>query len=93
MTLNLQAVLATAQGASDMETPVVDRDVVDAAIHLAQRASEDGELNAEADPIGVALLVISALQGLRVLIAMFGNDIDTDAAMDTLLSTLDRLKT
>ena len=65
MTLNLQAVLATAQGASDMETPVVDRDVVDAAIRLAQRTSEDGELNAEADPIGVALLVISALQGLR----------------------------
>jgi AcrR family transcriptional regulator len=88
MILNLQAALATATGASDAATPVIDRDVVEAAIRLAKKAKTDQELSPEADPVGVALLVLSTLQGLQMLIAMFGADIDSDAATDTLLAAL-----
>ena len=88
MILNLQAALATAMGATATETPVIDRGVVDEAIRLAQRASENHELRSDVDPAGVALLVLSALQGLQLLIVMFGDDIDSDAATDALLAAL-----
>ncbi len=89
MILNLQAVLATAMGNAETETPVIDRGVVDAAIRLAERAKDSGELRKEVEPVGFALLVLSALQGLQLLIAMFGDDIDSDAATDALLSALE----
>ena len=88
MILNLQAVLATAMGNAETE-PVIDRGVVDAAIRLAERAKESGELREDVDPLGFALLVLSALQGLQLLIAMFGDDIDSDAATEALLSALE----
>ena len=86
MILNLQAALATATGAT--ATPVIDRAVVDEAIGLADRAREASELRADVEPVGVALLVLSTLQGLQMLIAMFGDDIDSDAATDALLAAL-----
>ena len=89
MILNLQAALATATGASDGETPVIDRDLVQAAVRLAEQARTDQELGPEANPVGVALLVLSALQGLQMLIAMFGDQIDSDAATGALLAALD----
>lgn len=92
MVLNLQAILAAAQGATETEAPVIDREVVDAAIRLARQASADGEFREDVDPVGVALLVLSALQGLQLLIAMFGDDIDSDAATDALLSALESFK-
>ncbi len=51
-------------------------------------ASENHELRSDVDPAGVALLVLSALQGLQLLIVMFGDDIDSDAATDALLAAL-----
>ena len=88
MILNLQAALATAMGGTETETPVINRDVIDSAIALMLRASDEDELRSDVDPAGVALLVLSTLQGLQLLIAMFGDDIDSDAATDTLLAAL-----
>jgi len=88
MILNLQAALATAMGGSETETPVINRDVIDSAIALMLRASEEDELRSDVDPAGVALLVLSTLQGLQLLIAMFGDDIDSDAATEALLAAL-----
>jgi AcrR family transcriptional regulator len=90
--LNLQAVLANALRAEDLETPVIDRGVVDTAISLACQASEAGEIRSDIDPVGAALLVLSTLQGLQLFIAMFGDDVDSDAATDTLLSVLASLE-
>ncbi len=87
--LNLQAVLAVAHGETDTELPVIDRDVVESAIGLARDARERGELREDVDPTGLALLVLSALQGLQVLIAMFGDEIDSDAATRELLAVFD----
>ena len=89
MVLNLQAVLAMAQDETDTESPVIDRDVVESAIRLARDAKQRGELRADVDPAGLALLVLSALQGLQVLIAMFGDEIDSDAATKELLAAVD----
>ncbi len=90
MILNLQAVLATATGPSAGEEPptVIDRSVVDAAVRLARQARDAGEVDQPVDPVGLALLVLSALQGLQLLIAMFGDEIDSDAATQTLLAAL-----
>lgn len=88
--LNLQAVLAAAQGETDTESPVIDRAVVESATGLAREARERGELREDVDPTGLALLVLSALQGLQVLIAMFGDEIDSDAAARELLAVVDR---
>jgi hypothetical protein len=62
---------------------------VEAAIRLAQQAKTDQELGTHADPVGVALLVLSTLQGLQMLIAMFGDEIDSDAATGALLAALE----
>ena len=43
------------------------------------------------DPAGFALVVLSTLQGLQMLIAMFGDTIDSDAATDTLLAAVQQL--
>jgi len=93
MILNLQAALETAQGAPEGEGPptVIDSGVVESALMLARQASEAGELGPEVDPDGFALVVLSTLQGLQMLIAMFGDAIDSDAATDTLLAALRKL--
>ncbi len=93
MILNLQAALETAQGAPKGEEPptVIDSDVVDSALRLARQASETGELDPAVDPAGFALVVLSTLQGLQMLIAMFGEAIDSDAATDTLLGAVRKL--
>ena len=90
MILNLQAVLATATGPPAGEEPptVIDKGVVDAAVRLARQASDAGEVSEPVDPVGLALLVLSSLQGLQLLIAMFGDEIDSDAATQTLLAAL-----
>ncbi|MFV1963033.1 MAG: TetR family transcriptional regulator [Acidimicrobiia bacterium] len=90
MILNLQAVLATATRQPNAEAPptVIDKSVVDAAIRLSRQASDAGELSEGVDPAGLALLVVSALQGLQLLIAMFDTEIDSGAATDTLLATI-----
>lgn len=93
MILNLQAALATAMGETETETPVIDRGVVDAAIELAVEAKQAGELREDVDPAGFALLVLSALQGLQLFIAMFGDDIDSESAVATLLGALDGFET
>jgi TetR/AcrR family transcriptional regulator, fatty acid metabolism regulator protein len=94
MILNLQAVLATATGPSSGEPPqtVIDKSVVDEAIQLARQASDAGEFSSDVDPVGLALLVISALQGLQLLIAMFDTDIDSAAATDTLIAIIASLR-
>jgi len=93
--LNLQAVLATATGKASGEPPptVIDKSVVDAAIRLTRQAADAGELSEQVDPVGLALLVLSALQGLQLLLAMFDSDIDSDAATDMLLSTIAGFRT
>ena len=90
MILNLQAVVATATGPPSGEPPptVIDKAVVDDAIRLARQASDAGEFSSDVDPVGLALLVISALQGLQLLIAMFDTEIDSAAATDTLLAII-----
>lgn len=90
MILNLQAVLvsATAQPSSETPSTLIDKSVVDPAIRLARQATDAGEFSERVDPVGIALLVLSALQGLQLLIAMFDTDIDSDAATDTLLAAI-----
>ncbi len=90
MILNLQAVLATATDPASAEAPqtVIDKGVIDDVIQLARRAGDAGEFKEDVDPVGLALLVVSALQGLQLLIAMFDTDIDSDAATDTLLAVI-----
>jgi AcrR family transcriptional regulator len=92
MILNLQAVLATAMGRAESETPVINLDMINSAKRLAQQAKERRELRNDIDPLGVALLLLSALQGLQLLIAMFGDDIDSDAVTDALLSAMTALQ-
>ena len=89
MVLNLQAILATAMGGNDTETPVINLDMIDTAKRLAEQARESREFRDDVDPQGVALLVVSALQGLQLLIAMFGDDIDSEATTDALLSAIE----
>ena len=93
MVLNLQAALETAQGAPEGKEPptVIDSNVVESALRLARQASAAGELRPEVDPAGFALVVLSTLQGLQMLIAMFGDTIDSDAATDTLLAAVQQL--
>ncbi len=93
MVLNLQAVLATAQGATETESPVIDRGIVESAIELAREASERGEIRDDVEPVGLALLVLSTLQGLQLLIAMFGEEIDSDAATRALLDAIREART
>jgi AcrR family transcriptional regulator len=89
MVLNLQAVLATAQGDTSTASPVIDGSVVESAIALAHQASASGEIRDDVDPVGLALLVLSALQGLQLMIAMFGDEIDGNAATRSLLDAIE----
>ncbi|MFQ5948056.1 MAG: hypothetical protein ACE5KX_04260 [Acidimicrobiia bacterium] len=82
------------QGRADEESStLLDMDIVDSVISLVERAQEKGEIEPEVDAAGLALLVLSCLQGLQLLIALFGEKIDTEPATATLLEVIRRFET
>ncbi len=94
MILLLESILATVRGRADEQSStLLDMDIVDSTISLVERAQEQGGIDPDVDAAGLALLVLSCLQGLQLLIVLFGDKIDTDSATATLLETIGRFQT
>ena len=94
MILLLEAILAAVRGRADKESAtLLDMDIVDSTISLVERAQEQGEIDPEVDAAGLALLILGCLQGLQLLIVLFGEKIDTEPATTTLLEAIGRFQT
>lgn len=94
MILLLESILASVRGHADEEpsTPL-DMDIVNSVISLVEDAQKQGEIDPEADAAGLALLILASLQGLQLLITLFGEKIDTGRATATLLEVISRFET
>ncbi len=94
MILLLEAILAAVHGPADEQpSTLLDMDIVDSTISLVKRAQEQGEIDPEVDAAGLALLILGCLQGLQLLIVLFGDKIDTEPATTTLLEAIGRFQT
>ena len=94
MILLLESILAAVRGRADEESStLLDMDIVDSVISLVERAQEQGGIDPDVDAAGLALLILSSLQGLQVLIVLFGDKIDTESATATLLEVIHRFET
>lgn len=94
MILLLESILGAARGrAGEQSSTVLDMDIVDSTISLVERAQEQGEIEPEVDAAGFALLILGSLQGLQLLITLFGEKIDTEPATRTLLEVIGRFET
>ncbi len=94
MILLLESILATVRGRADEQSStLLDMDIVDSTISLVERAQEQGGIDPDVDAAGLALLVLSCLQGLQLLIVLFGDKIDTESATATLLEVIHRFET
>jgi hypothetical protein len=67
--------------------------IVNSVISLVEDAQKQGEIDPEADATGLALLILGSLQGLQLLITLFGDKIDTSRATATLLEVIRRFET
>ena len=94
MILLLESILAAVRRPVDEESStLLDMDIVDSVISLVEGAQEKGGIDPDVDAAGLALLVLSCLQGLQVLIVLFGDKIDTESATATLLEVIHRFET
>ncbi len=94
MILLLESILAAVRGRADEESStLLDMDTVNSVISLVERAQEQGAIDPDVDAAGLALLVLSCLQGLQLLIVLFGDKIDTESATATLLEVIHRFET